>query len=100
MDIQIYFNPIDRSSAGEDYTEDQLSAMDQVVIDELLKSVREKRNALLAESDWTEVADAPLSDGERAAWRTYRQSLRDFPATISFESAFALNDSDFPTKPE
>jgi hypothetical protein len=40
--------------------------------------VRNERNRLLAASDWTQVADAPV---DREAWATYRQQLRDFPAT-------------------
>lgn len=40
--------------------------------------VRDLRNARLAASDWTQVADAPV---DRDAWATYRQALRDFPAT-------------------
>ena len=38
--------------------------------------IRERRNALLAASDYTQVADAP---GDTAAWATYRQALRDVP---------------------
>ena len=38
-----------------------------------------ERNNLLAVSDWTQVADNPISN--KAAWATYRQTLRDFPAT-------------------
>ena len=36
------------------------------------------RDRLLKESDWTQVNDAPV---DRQAWATYRQALRDFPAT-------------------
>ena len=43
-----------------------------------LERMRLERNRLLAASDWTQVADAPV---DRAAWATYRQALRDFPAT-------------------
>ena len=39
--------------------------------------VRMRRNAALAASDWTQVADAPV---DAAAWKTYRQALRDLPA--------------------
>ena len=39
-------------------------------------SVRAERDDLLAASDWTQVADAPV---ESAAWALYRQSLRDVP---------------------
>jgi len=40
--------------------------------------MRLHRDRLLAESDWTQLPDAPV---ERAAWATYRQALRDFPVT-------------------
>ena len=36
--------------------------------------IRAERNKLLAECDWTQVADAPV---DAAAWATYRQALRD-----------------------
>lgn len=35
------------------------------------------RNAELASSDWTQVADAPC---DKQAWAAYRQALRDLPA--------------------
>lgn len=40
--------------------------------------MRAKRDMLLAASDWTQAADAPV---DKQAWATYRQALRDFPAT-------------------
>jgi hypothetical protein len=35
------------------------------------------RNALLNQSDWTQVQDSPV---DKAAWAIYRQALRDLPA--------------------
>ena len=29
------------------------------------------RNTKLAESDWTQAADSPLSDSKKAEWKTY-----------------------------
>ncbi len=40
-------------------------------------NVRSERNAKLAESDWTQLADAPVSNIQAQAWATYRQALRD-----------------------
>lgn len=40
-------------------------------------AVRADRNARLAASDWTQLADVPLSEEEKATWATYRQALRD-----------------------
>lgn len=45
------------------------------------QQARVKRNALLAASDWTQVADAPV---DQAAWATYRQALRDITAQAGF----------------
>jgi hypothetical protein len=36
--------------------------------------VRQQRNQLLANCDWTQLADAPVDHGE---WATYRQALRN-----------------------
>ena len=54
--------------------------------------IRNKRNYLLSESDWTQVADAP---GDKAAWATYRQALRDLPASGSDPDALT-----WPTSPD
>ena len=43
--------------------------------------MRNKRNALLVQSDWTQMPDSPLSDSKKQEWATYRQELRDFPST-------------------
>lgn len=39
--------------------------------------VRSKRDGLLAASDWTQLADSPLTADKKSAWATYRQTLRD-----------------------
>jgi hypothetical protein len=44
----------------------------------LVERMRLHRNRLLADSDWTQLPDAPV---DREAWATYRQTLRNFPAT-------------------
>lgn len=51
-----------------------------------LSRVRAQRDSLLAASDWTQVADAPLDSDAKAAWTAYRQELRDVPQTFSRES--------------
>ena len=64
------------------------------------------RNILLTQSDWTQGNDSPLSSSKKTEWATYRQALRDIPATIAADSnltAKALADnhshSSWPTKP-
>jgi hypothetical protein len=48
---------------------------------EQAKSVRVDRNKRLSDSDWTQVADAPV---DQAAWATYRQQLRDISSQVEF----------------
>lgn len=54
--------------------------------------MRVHRDRLLALSDWTQTVDDPT--GNRAAWATYRQALRDFPSTW-----VAGPTADFPDPP-
>lgn len=58
--------------------------------------VRRQRDRLLAQSDWSQLPDAPLSERHRAAWRVYRQQLRDVPQT--FECAGDVSWPDPPTR--
>ena len=60
--------------------------------------VRNQRNAKLGYSDWTQVADSPLSDDKKAEWKTYRQSLRDLMSTLS-EDLTDPEDVGWPTQP-
>ena len=52
---------------------------DTEVSDEIyLTRMRYWRDGELARTDWTQVADAPV---DKIAWATYRQALRDLPAS-------------------
>ena len=46
-------------------------------------ALRHTRDILLRESDWTQFTDSPLTDSKKNEWKTYRQNLRDLPATES-----------------
>lgn len=39
--------------------------------------IRAPRAMRLADCDWTQTVDAPLTAEQKAAWATYRQALRD-----------------------
>ena len=43
--------------------------------------LRKKRDQLLVESDIKVLPDSPMTDSKRNEWKTYRQALRDLPAT-------------------
>ena len=49
--------------------------------EQIAMAVRNIRNHLLQQSDWTQFVDSPLASEEKALWAAYRQQLRDMPAT-------------------
>lgn len=52
-------------------------------LDAVLSDLRTKRNKLLAESDFSQLSDAPVNSAE---WAVYRQELRDLPSTVNSET--------------
>ena len=48
--------------------------------------MREERDQLLKESDYTSLIDFPSTN--KQAWLDYRQQLRDFPSVWSFGVPF------------
>lgn len=55
-----------------------------VEIQETADEVRAMRDKLLADTDWTQVLDAPIDTETREAYRAYRQALRDIPEQEGF----------------
>jgi hypothetical protein len=44
---------------------------------QLWETIRNERNRLLQESDWTQLPDSPLTLEKKSEWEMYRQELRD-----------------------
>ena len=62
---------------------------------EPIRLLREKRNRLLAATDWR---DLPSYAGtKQAEWRLYRQALRDI--TVGLDTVEKVNAATFPTQP-
>ncbi len=66
---------------------------DEIIAEEPLNLLRDVRNQILAQSDWTQSRDVTLSND--ADWKTYRQALRDITKTYK-----TLEDVKWPEKPE
>tara|TARA_B100001057_G_scaffold470014_1_gene530923 strand:- start:125 stop:538 length:414 start_codon:yes stop_codon:yes gene_type:complete len=66
---------------------------------EPMRLLRFERDRLLAETDWMANSDVTLADN----WKTYRQSLRDLPASaspkLSSDGSLDMSSVTFPTKP-
>ena len=69
---------------------------DELLTDEdRAKSIREKRDQLLAETDYLLMPDYPISSEALVALKTYRQALRDVPEQSGFPKTI-----EWPSKPE
>ena len=66
---------------------------------EPMRLLRVERDKLLASTDWRASSDLKLSDD----WKTYRQSLRDLPASASpkvdASGNLDMSSVTFPTEP-
>ncbi len=51
------------------------------------KNIRERRDANLVASDWTQLAGGPLTTQNKTDWATTRQLWRDIPQTYSADPA-------------
>ena len=74
----------------------KISSLDSVEAMRLLRIERDKR---IAKTDWRASSDLTLAD----AWKTYRQALRDLPASASpkLDSNYNLDSTSvtWPTEP-
>ena len=64
--------------------------------------MRKLRNSFLRASDWTQMADSPLTSEKKAEWATYRQALRDLPnnSTPTLDANKNLVGVIFPAQPQ
>jgi len=71
----------------------------ELVNAEPMRLLRVERNRLLAETDWMANSDVTLADN----WKTYRQALRDLPASaspkLSSDGSLDMSSVTWPTKP-
>ena len=82
------------------FTAEEEAAYDKIkkewedgALDRALQNLRDKRNNLLAETDYLALSDNTLSYD----MKTYRQSLRDLPA--GKDTVEKCKNATFPTKP-
>ena len=76
---------------------DKMKEMDAA---EPMKELRRQRDEKLAETDWTALSDVTMTDN----MKTYRQALRDLPASndgknASLSASGVLENVKWPSKP-
>jgi len=57
------------------------SKIPELIAERQAAKARSQRDALLSQSDWTQLPDAPV---DQQAWAKYRQALRDVPQQAGF----------------
>ena len=86
----------------EDVNKKQINTETQAIEDLVVPAqslehrIRQRRDILLYDSDWTQGADSPLSDSKKTEWQTYRQALRDITDNITVTQFIDLV---WPSKP-
>ena len=84
-------------------TTEQQTACDAFVVSSEAAGIllRARRNNMLARCDWTQGADVPSAI--KTPWATYRQQLRDLPAsstpTLKADGTLDRSSVNWPTKP-
>ena len=62
-------------------TKEEVTAkLNELNNEEPYKLLREERNKLISETDWTQLKDIDLDIIRERNWKNYRQALRDLPS--------------------
>ena len=96
------YSGLDWKSSDTKPTESEVTAKITELNDaEPMRLLRVERDKLLTDCDWTQSRDITLSND--ADWKTYRQELRDLPAsaspTLDSDGNLKMSSVTWPTKP-
>ena len=85
-------------------TEEEVNnKIEELKISEPFRLLREERNKLIAETDWTQLKDIELDIIRERNWKNYRQALRDLPSNsnpkLDSFGNLDLSSVNWPTKP-
>ena len=91
--IKVELTPEEIAQRQQDETAWNNGAFDRAMAD-----LRQRRNALLSASDWTQLPDTTLTTAEKTSWMNYRSELRNI--TNGLTTVDEVNSVAFPIKPE
>ncbi len=80
----------------EELMKSQEYAFEEMKVDDA-RVLKAYRSTELFDSDWTQGVDSPLDSTTKTAWATYRQGLRDLPASANWPNRFTK--AEFPLAP-
>ena len=90
--IQVPLTPEEIAQKQQDEIAWNNGAFDRAMAD-----LRQRRNALLSASDWTQLPDTTLTTAEKTSWMNYRSELRNI--TNGLTTVEDVNGVSFPVKP-
>jgi len=85
---------VDFTDAEETARDAEEKTWNDAAPDRAFDELRNKRNMLLAQSDWRAAGDLTISD----EWKAYRKKLRDLPGTLN--DTTVLKTITWPDEPE
>ena len=95
---KIQINDVVRDMTAEEQAEfDARQVTPPTAFEQSMIDLRQDRNKLLLECDWTDLPNAVLSDEKKTEWQTYRTNLRDI--TNGLTTVEDVNSVTWPTKP-
>jgi hypothetical protein len=80
------------------WTSTKKDGADEIILNDEIDRCRTIRNNFLSLSDWTQLADSPLTESKKLEWTTHRQELRDI--TSHAEWPFDIQNDNWPVEPE
>ena len=93
-----------RDTVNKKPTEEDINKkIKELKIAEPFNLMREERNRLIAETDWTQLKDIDLDIIREKNWKNYRQALRDLPSKstpkLNNNGDLDMSSVNWPTKP-
>ena len=90
--IQVPFTAEEEAARDQEEAQWSAGAFDRAMAD-----LRQRRNRLLLESDWTMLADNTLTNVQKTSWMNYRTELRNI--TDGLSTVDDVNSVVFPNTP-
>jgi hypothetical protein len=83
-DIDIQSEKVVKKCIKRELTSEEVNHRNTSITEKKWQDVRERRNLLLLESDWTQLNDAQI--GNKSEWTYYRQELRDITNNLNVDA--------------
>ena len=88
-DPTVFFKELVLEEENEDLADKRLSVLENLILQDKaskkeveMERVRLERNRMLHMTDFSQLADVPLSNDEKKSYRQYRRYLRELPVLI------------------